>query len=336
VELDAQLESAAAGTGEHAATLETAGYDGIWIGETNHDPFLRALETAHHTERVSIGTAVAIAFARTPMTLAAQAFDLQLYSQGRFTLGIGSQVKAHIERRFSMPWSQPAARMRELVLAIRAIFDTWQNGARLDFRGEFYTHTLMTPFFSPPPIEWGPPPIFLAGVGKLMTEVAGEVCDGFFFHAFTTERYLRDVTLPALATGRARAGLGMEGFTICGPAFTVTGRNDEELDVAITGAKRQVAFYASTPAYRAVLDHHGWGDLEPELTALSKEGKWAEMGTLIDDDVLEAFGPVGTPREVASELRKRFDGAATRLSFYAPYPSAPELWVEVLDAMRRA
>ena len=196
MKIDATLTKDVDRTREAAAELEAAGYDGLWVGETKHDPFLESLQAADATERVTIGTAVAIAFGRSPMTLASTGFDLARYTRGRFVLGLGSQVKPHIERRFSMPWSHPAPRMRELVLAMRAIWRTWQEGEPLDFRGDFYTHTLMTPFFSPPPHEWGPPPVYLAGVGERMTETAGEVGDGFFFHPFTTDRYLREVTLP--------------------------------------------------------------------------------------------------------------------------------------------
>jgi probable F420-dependent oxidoreductase len=321
-----------------AAAGEAAGYAGLWTGETMHDPFLQLVQAAEVTERVTLGTSIAIAFARTPMTLATTGYDLARYSRGRFVLGLGSQVKPHIERRFSMPWSHPAARMREFVGALRAIWACWQDGEQLDFRGEFYTHTLMTPFFSPPAHEWGPPPVYLAGVGRLMTEVAGEVCDGFFFHAFTTPSYLREVTLPALERGRAAGGHapgkgGLDGFTVAGPAFTCVGRTDEELATAIRGAKQQIAFYASTPAYRGVLEHHGWGDLQPELTRMSKEGKWQEMGEIIPDDMLHEFAAVGDVATVADQLRERWS-VATRLSFYIPYACDPSLRAELLDAMR--
>ena len=322
--IDSTLRGAFGEVKESAAASEAAGYAGLWTGETQHDPFLQLLQADEATERVTLGTSIAIAFGRTPMTLANTAFDLARYSHGRFVLGLGSQVKPHIERRFSMPWSHPAARMREFVAALRAIWASWQDGERLDFRGDFYTHTLMTPFFSPAAHEWGPPPVYLAGVGKLMTEVAGEVCDGFFFHAFTTPSYLRDVTLPALSRGRAAGGHGgsgesvLDGFTIAGPAFVCAGRTEEELDAAIQGTKEQIAFYASTPAYRGVLEHHGWGDLQPELTRMSKEGKWKEMADVIDDDVVRTFAAVGDVPTVAQQLRERWT-AATRLSFYLPY-----------------
>src|SRR6476659_10087377 len=240
-----------------AREREEAGYSGIWTAETSHDPFFPLVLAAEHTSTVELGTSIAVAFARNPMTLANIGWDLQGYSGGRFVLGLGSQIKPHSTKRFSMPWSHPAPRMREMVLAIRAIWDCWLNGTKLEFRGDFYTHTLMTPFFTPAAAELAdadPPRIFLAGVGELMTEVAGEVCDGFICHAFTTERYLREVTLPALQRGRAKAGKTMEGFQIAGPAFVVTGTNEEQMEKAADGTRQQIAFYGSTPAYRGVLD----------------------------------------------------------------------------------
>ncbi len=221
-----------------AKETEAAGYDGAWSVETAHDPFMPLLLAAEHTDHLELGTSIAVAFARNPMTLANIGWDLQAFSKGRFILGLGSQIKPHITKRFSMEWSHPAPRMREMILAIRAIWDTWQNGTPLAFRGEFYTHTLMTPFFTPNRGDldgFGVPRIFLAGVGEFMTEVAGEVCDGFICHGFTTERYLREVTLPALARGRAKAGKSMEGFEIVGPSFVVTGNNDEEFEAADVG-----------------------------------------------------------------------------------------------------
>ncbi|HSS10776.1 MAG TPA: LLM class F420-dependent oxidoreductase [Acidimicrobiales bacterium] len=331
--IDATLPKDLAGTATNARAIEEAGYGGLWIAESKHDPFLLALRAGEATERITLGTSIAIAFARTPMTLAQAAFDLALYTRGRFVLGLGSQVKPHIERRFSMPWSQPAARMREFVLAMRAIWDCWQHGRPLDFRGDFYTHTLMTPFFSPEPHEYGPPPVYLAGVGERMTEVAGEVCDGFFFHPFTTPRYLREVTVPALARGRKKAGRDGQDFTVAGPAFVAVGRDETELRRAVEGTKAQIAFYASTPAYRGVLDLHGWGDLQSELTALTKQGRWSELGERIDDEVLRTFAVVGDPATTAAGLTARYGGIATRITLYATYESDPTLWLEVLGAL---
>ncbi|MEY2754000.1 MAG: hypothetical protein RJB65_358, partial [Actinomycetota bacterium] len=277
------------------------------------------------------------AFARNPMNLANIGWDLQAFSKGRFILGLGSQIKPHITKRFSMEWSHPAARMREFVLAMRAIWDCWLNGTKLDFRGDFYTHTLMTPFFTPDRAElagFGVPKIFLAGVGELMTEVAGEVCDGFICHGFTTERYLREVTLPALERGRAKAGKTMEGFEIIGPSFIVTGSDEQQMEAAAKGTRQQIAFYGSTPAYRGVLDLHGWGDLQDELNVLSKRGEWEAMGDLITPEVLEAFAVVGAPETVAPELHKRYGDVIQRISFYAPYKSDPERWARVISDLQ--
>ncbi len=287
------------------------------------------------TERVVLGTEVAIAFARTPMVVAHTAYDLQQLTEGRFVLGLGSQVKPHIERRFSMPWSHPAPRMREFVLALRAIWSSWLDGTKLAFDGEFYTHTLMTPFFSPPPHGWGTPKVFLAGVNERMTETAGEVCDGFFFHPFTTTRYLEEVTVPALERGRRKAGHdSLGGFDVCGPTFAAIGRDEAELAAAIAGTKSQIAFYASTPAYRSVLDLHGWGDLQPELTALTKRGRWADMASLVTDEMLHEFAAVGRPDEVADQLVGRFAGTATRLTLYTTYAIDDDVVAEVATLIR--
>ncbi|TDC87054.1 TIGR03617 family F420-dependent LLM class oxidoreductase [Actinomadura sp. 7K507] len=324
MKIDANLGGDLAGAPAAAETLEREGYDGLWVAEAGSDPFLQSLQAISATGSVTVGTSVAIAFARTPMTLATVGFDLARHSQGRFVLGLGSQVKAHIERRYSMPWSRPAARMRELVLAMRAIWASWQDGEKLDFQGDFYTHTLMTPFFAQQPHPHGPPPVYLAGVGERMTEVAGEVADGFFVHPFSTERYLREVTLPSLERGRAKAGKeGLDGFTVCGSSMVVTGDTEEEIAKATRGIKRQIAFYASTPAYRAVLDLHGFGDLQPELTALSKQGRWREMTDLITDDILHEFAVTGEPDEIGPALRARIGGICDRVSLYTPHRVAP-------------
>jgi probable F420-dependent oxidoreductase len=319
-----------------AARQEERGYDGIWFAETAHDPFLPLLLAAQGTERVDLGTAIAVAFARNPMTLAQTSWDLQSASEGRFILGLGSQIKAHITRRFSMPWSHPAPRMREMILAIRAIWDCWNTGSKLDFRGDFYQHTLMTPFFNPGPNPHGDARIFLAGVGELMTEVAGEVADGFICHGFTTRRYMDEVTIPALEKGRAKAGKTMEGFEISGPLFVVTGRDEAEMAAAATGVKGQIAFYGSTPAYRKVLELHGWGDLQDELNRMSKEGRWAEMGTLIDQDMVEAFAVVAPLDEIGPALVDRWADVVSRLSFYTPYQTESGQWDGVIAAIKAA
>lgn len=324
---------------EQAKGVEAAGYSGAWTAETSHDPFFPLLLAAEHTETLELGTSIAVAFARNPMTLANIGWDLQAYSKGRFILGLGSQIKPHITKRFSMEWSHPAPRMREMIQAIRAIWDTWENGTPLAFRGDFYTHTLMTPFFTPDRADlagFGVPKIFLAGVGELMTEVAGEVCDGFLCHGFTTEKYLREVTIPALARGRAKAGKTMEGFEIVGPSFVVTGTTEEQLAQAAAGTRQQIAFYGSTPAYRPVLEAHGWGGLQDELNTLSKQGKWVEMGGLITDEILNTFAVVGEPEQIAPELHRRYGDVIQRISFYAPYQSDPERWRRVLEDVKAA
>jgi len=322
-----------------AKEVEAEGYSGGWTAETSHDPFMPLVVAAEHTTDLELGTSIAVAFARNPMTLANTAWDLQAFSKGRFMLGLGSQIKPHITKRFSMEWSHPAPRMREMILAIRAIWDCWLNGTKLDFRGDFYTHTLMTPFFTPEASDlegFGVPRIFLAGVGERMTEVAGEVCDGFLCHGFTTERYLREVTIPALARGRAKVGKTMEGFAIVGPSFVVTGTTQEQLDAAATGTRQQIAFYGSTPAYRPVLELHGWGGLQDELNTMSKQGKWVEMGTLIDSEILNTFAVVGEPERIAPELHTRYGDVIDRISFYAPYKSDPERWAKVLADLKAA
>jgi probable F420-dependent oxidoreductase len=324
---------------EQAKEAERAGYSGVWTAETAHDPFFPLLLAAEHTETLELGTSIAVAFARNPMTLANIGWDLQAFSKGRFVLGLGSQIKPHITKRFSMEWSHPAPRMREMILAIRAIWDTWENGTPLAFRGDFYTHTLMTPFFTPDRADlvgFGVPKIFLAGVGEKMTEVAGEVCDGFLCHGFTTEKYLREVTIPALQRGREKAGKTMEGFEIMGPSFVVTGGDEGEMEKAAAGTRQQIAFYGSTPAYRGVLDVHGWGGLQDELNTLSKQGKWVEMGSLIDDEVLNTFAVVGEPERIAPELHRRYGDVISRISFYAPYASDPDRWSKVLQDLKAA
>jgi probable F420-dependent oxidoreductase len=324
---------------DHAAAdarkAEESGYDAVWAAETSRDPFLPLLLAAEHTDRIGVGTAIAVAFARSPMTLASTAWDLNGYSKGRFHLGLGSQIKPHIEKRFSMPWSHPAPRMREFISAMRAIWDCWHNGTKLDFRGDFYTHTLMTPFFNPGPSEYGPPKVFLAAVGEGMTRVAGEVADGMLVHGFTTELYLRQKTLPAVLEGLTASGRSRSDFQLSYPAFVVTGETQEQMEAAATGTRRQIAFYGSTPAYRGVLELHGWGDLQPELNTLSKRGEWEEMGRLIDDEVLNAFAVVGTPDEVPGLLHERFGDVVDRLNFYTPYEGAAGSTIpKVMAALR--
>jgi probable F420-dependent oxidoreductase len=334
MKIDGGVGSDLSKVGEQAKRAEAVGYDAVWTAETSHDPFFPLVLAAEHTERVELGTAIAVAFARNPMVLANIAYDLQAYSGGRFLLGLGSQIKPHIEKRFSMPWSKPAARMREMILAIRAIWDSWNNGTKLEFRGDFYQHTLMTPFFNPGPNPHGNAKIFLAAVGDKMTEVAGEVCDGILIHGFTTERYMREVTMPAVERGLAAAGRSRADFEIKYPGFVVTGRDDGEVKKASQGTRQQIAFYGSTPAYRPVLELHGWGDLQTELNSLSKQGEWVKMAELIDEDVLNAFAVVTEPDKVADEIVGRYGDMVDRFSFYAPYASDESQWSATLATFK--
>ena len=314
--------------------LEAKGYAGAFSYEGQHDPFFPLLLAARASERIELYTAVAIAFSRNPMILANIGWDLQVLSKGRFILGLGTQIKAHIERRFSMPWSHPAARMREMVLAIQAIWHCWQTHERLDFRGEFYQHTLMTPVFSPSPSEYGVPRIFLAGVGPRMTEVAGEVADGFFVHPFGTLESLRRLTLPALERGIERSGRSRKAIETSAQLMICSGTSDEEIDRVRQSTKQQIAFYGSTPAYRPVLEVHGWGDLQQGLNRMSKEGKWTEMAGLISDEILEAVAVCGPMKDVARKIRERCDGKIDRVSLVAHWTKDPDVWDDVLRELR--
>jgi probable F420-dependent oxidoreductase len=320
--------------GDAARRGEAAGYDGWWAVETQLDPFLACAIAAERTSRIELGTAIAVAFARNPMTVAMQANDIQLLSEGRFAVGLGSQIKPHIEKRYSMRWSKPAARMREFVLAVRAIWSAWGSGDRLDFRGDFYTHTLMTPFFNPGPNPFGNPKVFLAAVGPLMTEAAGEVADGMLCHPFSTERYLHEATLPALERGRAKAGKMLDGFEISGGGFVVVRESEDEIAPAVQAVKAQIAFYGSTPAYRPVLQLHGWGDLHDELNAMTKRGEWDRLHEVIDDEVLRTFSIIGTPEDVVPEVRRRYRESVTRLTIDVPDQPDPARLQALLEALR--
>lgn len=318
---------------EKARSAERDGYDGFWSSEINHDPFVTLTAACGSTTSIELGTSIAVAFARNPASVAMLANDLQLMSAGRFHLGLGSQVKAHITHRFGMPWSAPADRMREFIEAIRAIWASWETGDRPRFRGQFYTHTLMTPFFSPGPNPYGNPPIHVAAVGERMTKTAATAADGLLVHGFSTERFLREVTLPAVAAGRAEVGRDGEAFDLIWSPFVATGRDDAEIAAAVDATRKQIAFYGSTPSYLPVLDLHGWAGLHEKLNQLSKRGEWDEMGAAIDDEVLATFAAVGTPDEIAGQLVSRAN-LITRMSFYAPYPTPVELWTEPARQLR--
>jgi probable F420-dependent oxidoreductase len=313
LKVDGGVSSQLANVVEAATTLERRGYDGCWTAEINHDPFLPLTLAAEHTDTIELGTSIAVAFARNPMTVANVGWDLQEYSGGRLNLGLGSQVQPHIEKRFSMPWSHPVRRMREFVLAMQEIWTCWRDGSKLSFEGEFYTHKLMTPMFTPEPHDYEFPKMFIAAVGEAMTEMSGEVADGLLAHAFTTKRYFEEVTTPALLRGMHRSGRRRSDFQVSCPVFVVTAEDEAGLSAAAVGTRKQIAFYGSTPAYRKVLELHGWGGLHDELHRLSKQGDWDGMGALIDDEVLEEFAVVAPIEKVAAKIRDRCDGVIDRV-----------------------
>jgi probable F420-dependent oxidoreductase len=280
----------------------------------NHDPFFPLLLAAEHSDKLEIASSIAVAFARSPMNLANIGHDLNAYSKGRFTLGLGSQIKPHITKRFSMQWGAPAAQMRELVLAMRAIWGNWYNGDPLEFVGEYYKHTLMTPAFTPEDKDFGAPKVVLAAVGPKMTEVAGEVADGMIIHPFSTMEYINDVTMPAIERGLAKAGKPRDGFELSYSCFVVTGRDEAEFAKSKKAAQERIAFYGSTPAYKGVLDSIGRGEMQGELNTMSKQGRWQEMGTLIDDDMLDKFGVMGEPQDIAPAMLARYGSFVDRTS----------------------
>jgi len=316
--------------------LEDLGYDGAVSAETSHDPFLPLALAAEHSARVDLITSVAIALARSPMTTAHTAYDLNVLSGGRMVLGLGSQIKPHIEKRFSMPWSAPAARMREFISALRAIWTSWQTGERLSFRGDHYTLTLMTPFFSPGPSPAGPPRVFLGALGDRMCEVAGEVADGVLLHPFSTDRYIRERALPAVERGLARAGRSRDGFEFCITPFVATGADDDEVRLALGPVRQQIAFYGSTPAYRTVLELHGWGETQDELNALSKRGRWAEMAELVTPEMLDAFVVQAPFGRLAGALGRRGAGVADRMQLFTPWREDRGAWRALLGDIRAA
>jgi probable F420-dependent oxidoreductase len=300
--------------GPAAKALEEKGYDYASTAETQHDPFIPLAFAAEHTETLGLTTGIAVAFSRNPMLLANLGHDLNAMSKGRFMLGLGTQIQAHITKRFSMPWSHPAPRMREMIRAMHAIWDAWYKGEKLDFRGEYYTHTLMTHYFAPLDIDYGPPRIALAAVGPLMTKVAAEVADAMLCHAFTTARYLQEVTVPMVETTLAESGRDRGKFEIAATMFTAVGDTEEEIQKARTALRRQISFYGSTPAYKGVFELHGWHDLQPKLNRLSKEGRWDEMASSLSEDVVDAFVVSGTAEQVVDQLKSLFAGKIDRTS----------------------
>jgi probable F420-dependent oxidoreductase len=313
---------------DRAGALRDAGAAGVFTFEGPHDVFA-PLTLASTVRGLDLLTNVAIAFPRNPIQLAHQAYDHQLLSGGRFTLGLGTQVRTQIEKRYGASFDRPVARMSELVGALRAIFTAWQDGAALEFRGEFYRHTLMTPTFNPGPSPFGPPPIYLGALGPRLTRAAAEVADGLLVMPFSSARFLAEATMPAVRAGLAAAGRPPGDFTVV-PEVIVSAGEDHR------AARRLLAFYGSTPAYRPVLDRHGWGDLQPELNALSKQGRWSEMGALIGDDVLHTLAACGTPKEIADHIRARMAAAgesADTVCLYQPGPIQTETLAGIVDEL---
>ena len=332
MKLDTQLQGLRE-AGEHAARLERLGLDGAFTFEGPREVFTPLVLAAQRTQ-LDLYTNAAIALPRNPIQLAHQAWDLQELSEGRFALGLASQVRGHIERRYGSTFHPPVARIRELVAVLRAIFDCWQNGTRLNFQGEYYEHTLMPPLFNPGPQEAGPPPIWLGGLGPKMVEMAATVGDGLLVMPFCTERFLTDHTLIAVDRGLTASGRDRSEFSLICESIICCGRTEEELEVARAGTRMLLAFYGSTPAYRAVLEAHGWGDLQLELNALVRENRWVAMDALIEDEMLETLAICGSPSEVAAELVRRFEPVAARVGFYFPYAIDDECIEELVDAVR--
>ena len=333
MKVDSVLDAAIPQSGQRAAEAESLGFDGIFSSEVKHDPFLPLAAAAGATSRIQLGTSIAVAFARTPMTLAYLANDLQIMSGGRFVLGLGTQVRAHVTRRFGMPWSHPAPRLAEMIAAIHAIWTAWETGERLSFRGDFYRHVLMTPMFTPDAHDFGRPRILAAAVGRIMTETVSAAADGLMPHPFCTERYFRQVTLPAVERGLARSGRRREDFEISAPGFVVTGGTQEALASSREAVRRQLSFYGSTPAYRPVLDVHGWGSLGEQLHDLSirdSPRKWDDMAALVDDEVVDAFAVVAEPDKLAGAIIGRYGDAVDRINL----GRLPGLSSEQLAAVR--
>lgn len=332
MKLDTQLFGLADAP-QRAAVLAGLGLDGAFTFEGPHDVFT-PLVLAAPGGGLDLYTNAAIALPRNPIQLAHQAWDLQALSGGRFALGLASQIRTQIEKRYGTDFHPPLGRMRELVAALRAIFDAWQNGSRLDFRGDYYTHTLMPPLFNPGPLETGPPPIWLGGLGPKMVEMAATVADGLLVMPFCTERFFTEHTLVAVDRGLTASNRTRDDFSIICESIICVGRDDAELATAAEGVRFLLSFYGSTPAYRPVLDAHGWGDLQLELNAMTKSNQWERMPALIDDEMLRTLAVVGSPTEVADQLVARFDGVATRVGFYFPYAVADDCIGELVDAVR--
>jgi probable F420-dependent oxidoreductase len=305
---------------EYARKVEAVGYDCLWASETQHDPYLALAVAATTTKRIKLGTAIALAFPRSPMITAYIAWDLQKASSGRMILGLGSQVKGHNERRFSVKFESPAPRLREQVLALRTIWDCWQNGVRLNFKGEFYRFDLMTPMFNPGPIEHPRIPIYISGVNRYMCRVAGEVCDGLHVHPFNSPKYLRESVIPWAEDGMRKSGRKREDFTYVSSTFVVLGDSDAEQAANKHFVKEQIAFYGSTRTYQPVLAAHDWQDIVPHLHRKSVDGDWKAMADLITDEMVETYAVTGTYATIGQKIRERYAGLLDRTALYQRHP----------------
>lgn len=315
-----------------ACELEEIGYDGLLVAEIAHDPFMPLALAAHHTNKIALRTCIAVALARNPMTAANIGHDLNAYSCGRFALGIGSQIKPHITRRFGMPWHGPAKQMREYIEALHAIWDCWYDGTRLDYRGQYYRHSLMTPEFTPTNTEFGRPKILMAAVGPLMMDTACAVADGIIVHSFCSELHFKNVMLPAIRAGLSKYGRSLDEFEIQFPVFVASGDTEEALEKAKSAIRYRLGFYGSTPAYKNVLDTHGWGDLQPRLNRMTKEGHWDKLPQEIPDEMLSAFAVIGDPIEAAQQIADRFGGLIDRCAIEAT--SGPDILQRQIDILR--
>jgi probable F420-dependent oxidoreductase len=304
---------------DYARKVEALGYDCLWSSETQHDPYLPVAVAATATSRIKLGTNIATVFSRSPMITAHIAWDLQKASGGRFTLGLGTQVKAHNERRFSVKFESPGPKMAEAVRAIRAIWDCWQNGAKLNFKGQFYTFDVMTPFFNPGPIEHPKIPIFIAAVNPYMCGVAGELCEGMHVHPFNSPKYLREVVHPAVEAGLKKSGRTRKDFTFATTSFVIVGDNEKERAEQAQMIRQQIAFYGSTRTYQPVLDCQGWGALTAQLHRKSVEGDWKGMADLITDEMLDAYAVTATYDQLHAKIVERYDGLLDRTALYQPY-----------------
>jgi probable F420-dependent oxidoreductase len=324
-----------AAVGEAAAAAEAAGFDAFACPEVAHDPFIPLAFAAARTQRIGLRTAIAVAFARSPMIAANLAWDLHAASGGRFCLGLGTQIQVHVEKRFSGTWTKPRSQLREYVLAVRAIHRAWEKQEKLKFSGEFYKHTLMTPEFSPPPTGLPPVPIYTAAVRPAMIALAGEVADGVRLHGFMTRKYLDEVALPALATGLATRGRDRSDFEVCGGGFVATGPDAAAVTKMREKIRYRVAFYASTQAYFPVLEAHGWKPLGEKLRQMTLRGRWAEMPAEIDDEVLDTFCVSGTFAELAPRVAARFGGVTDCIELALPEDTPAGAVRELLEELRK-